>query len=121
METYDPEVLDKAGLLDRLGGDLELFQEITGLFQQDCPKLLSAVRAAVSGQNPTALERAAHTLKGCVANFNAGAVYQAALRLEQMGRAGETQAAAGAYTALESEIRRFQQALYVLARELAQS
>jgi len=121
VDAYDPGILDKAGLLDRLGGDRELFEEITGLFQEDCPKLISEIRAAVRGQNPAALERAAHTLRGCVANFSAAAAYQAALRLEEMGRAGEIEGAAGAYTALEWEIQRFQQALSALAGELAQS
>jgi HPt (histidine-containing phosphotransfer) domain-containing protein len=114
-------ILDREALLDRLGGDLELFQEITGLFREDCPKLLSEIRSAVSEDNPPALERAAHTLKGCVANFGAAAAYEAALKLEQMGRARELGGAAGACQTLEAEIARFELALEALARELARS
>ena len=120
MESHDSEVLDRGALLDRLGGDIELFGEITGLFIEDCPKLLSQIRSAVSGGNARALEQAAHTLKGCVANFGADAAYQAALRLERMGRAGELHDASGACSELEAEVGRFQQALQALARQLMQ-
>ena len=118
MESHDSDVLDRDALLDRLGGDIGLFEEITGLFIEDCPKLLSQIRSAVSGGDARALEQAAHTLKGCVANFGADAAYQAALRLERIGRAGELDDASSACSNLEAEVGRFQQALQALAREL---
>ena len=104
--------------MERLGGDLDLFREIAGLYREDSPKLLSQIRTAVEGADAPALERAAHTLKGCVANFGAQAVVQAALRLERMGRARELAEASGACQTLETEIARFEQALESLAREL---
>jgi HPt (histidine-containing phosphotransfer) domain-containing protein len=113
--------LNREALVERLGGDLELFQEITGLFRKDCPRLLSEIRSAVSEDNAPALERAAHTLKGSVANFGAEAAYAAAFRLEQMGRARQMEGAAGACQTLEAEIARFEHALEALARELARS
>jgi HPt (histidine-containing phosphotransfer) domain-containing protein len=119
MGPKDVEVLDRTALLERLGGDLALFQEIAGLFREDCPKMLSEIRSAVDGVNPAALERAAHTLKGCVANFGAQAAVQAALNLEKMGRSRQIDAAPGACETLEAEIVRFQEALDALARELA--
>lgn len=121
MGVAHTAVLDREALLDRLGGDLDLFQEITGLFRKDCPRLLSEIHSAVSGDNAPALERAAHTLKGCVANFGADAAYEAALKLEQMGRAQVMEGAAGACQTLEAEIARFELALEALARELARS
>jgi HPt (histidine-containing phosphotransfer) domain-containing protein len=107
--------------MERLGGDLELFQEIAGLFREDCPKMLSEIRSAVHTANPAALERAAHTLKGCVANFGAQAAVQAALNLEKIGRARQIDAAPAACQTLESEIARFQAALDALARELSRT
>lgn len=118
MESHDSGILDRDALLDRLGGDIGLFQEITGLFTKDCPKLLSQIRSAVSGGDARTLEQAAHTLKGCVANFGADAAYQAALRLEKIGRAGQLDGASTACSELEAELIRFQQALQALAREL---
>jgi len=95
-----------------------LFQEIAGLFREDSPRLLSQIRSAVRGADAPALEKAAHTLKGCVANFGAQAAVQAALRLERMGRAHDLAEASGACRTLENEIARFEQALEALAREL---
>jgi len=118
LDPKTSEVLDRTALLERLGGDLELFQEITGLFREDCPKILSEIRCAVQGADATALERAAHTLKGCVANFGAQAAAQAALNLEKMGRTHELAGADRACETLETEIARFQQALDALAHEL---
>jgi len=106
--------------MERLGGDLDLFQEISGLYREDCPRLLSQIRSAVEGADAPALEKAAHTLKGCVANFGAQAAVQAALRLEKMGRARELAQASGACQTLENAIARFEQALEALARELGQ-
>jgi len=119
MDGKEVEVLDRATLMERLGGDVELFHEIAGLFQEDCPKLLSQIRSAVRTTNAPALERAAHTLKGCVANFGARAAYRAALDLEKMGRERQLDRASSACETLEAEITRFQQALEALARELA--
>jgi len=119
MDGKEAEVIDRAALMERLGGDVELFNEIAGLFQEDCPRLLAQIRSAVDGGDAVALERAAHTLKGCVANFGARAAYQAALHLERIGRARELDNAGSACESLEAEITRFQQALDALARELA--
>ena len=119
MEGTVASILDRTALMERLGGDVELFQEIAGLFREDCPKLLSDIRSAVNGANPAALERAAHTLKGCVANFGAQGAVQAALNLERIGRSRQIAAAKGACETLEAEIARFQQALDALAGELA--
>jgi HPt (histidine-containing phosphotransfer) domain-containing protein len=113
------QVLDREVLLGRLGGDQEFLQEITGLFLEDCPKLLADIGSAVSAGNARALEHAAHTLKGSVANFGADAARQAAYRLETLGRAGNLQPAAEAYSSLVQEIQRFTEALGNLSHELS--
>lgn len=121
MDGGNSQVLDRAALMERLGGDLDLFREIAGILRQDCPKLLSAIRSAVSGSDAPALERAAHTLKGCVANFGAEAAFQAAFQLERMARARKLDEAASACDSLEAEVTRFHEALDALARELSRS
>ena len=37
---------DQAAALEVTGGDRQLLQELADLFQQECPKLLAAMRAA---------------------------------------------------------------------------
>jgi HPt (histidine-containing phosphotransfer) domain-containing protein len=81
--------LDMTAALGRVGGDEELLKEIAQLFLEQWPDSLSDVKRAIEVRDAQALERAAHSLKGSVANFGAKDAHQAALRLEMMGRSGE--------------------------------
>jgi HPt (histidine-containing phosphotransfer) domain-containing protein len=112
------ELLDRTAILDRVGGDLDFLEEIAALFAEDCPKLLTDIRSAIAAGNPTALEHAAHTLKGSVANFGAEPARQAALELEMLGRKGDLRPAPEACVVLEREMERFTSALLTLARQL---
>ncbi len=97
---------------------MDFLEEIAALFAEDCPKLLSDIRSAIDKKNATALEHAAHTLKGSVANFGAEPARQAALRLEMLGRSGDLAPAPEACAVLEQEMQRFTVALLALARQL---
>ncbi|MBM3784230.1 MAG: Hpt domain-containing protein [Acidobacteria bacterium] len=81
--------LDCAVALDRLGGDEELLREVAKLFLEEYPSLMSEIRNAAICRDASALERAAHSMKGSVSNFGAEGVYRAAAALEQLGRAGQ--------------------------------
>jgi CheY-like chemotaxis protein len=70
-------------------GDPEFLAEIVNLFLATCPELLSSVEDAVARKDPNAVCRAAHTLKGAVANFGAEAVVEQAKALEMVGRGGD--------------------------------
>jgi CheY-like chemotaxis protein/HPt (histidine-containing phosphotransfer) domain-containing protein len=112
MEDADMDsVFDRAAFLERLDGDFELLDELVETFREECPRLLSETRAAVSRGDSPGLERAAHALKGSVSNFCAPAAFEAAQRLEQMGREGNLTGAGDALVALELEVDRFQAAL----------
>ncbi len=90
MNTRFPgDALDRELALSRVGGDAELLKEIAALFIEDYPKALAEIRAAAARGDAQGVERAAHGLKGSVANFGAQAVGDAAFHLEQMGRAGD--------------------------------
>lgn len=107
--------LDRAIALERVGGDLELLQEVARLFIDDCPNCMQSIRAAIDAGDPKALERAAHNLKGAVANFGAKNTVEAALKLEQMGRAGQIEGAEQAYSALSASLERLTPELVALA------
>src|SRR5439155_3294376 len=79
-----PEI-DHAALLDRFGGDMELLHEIVGLFREDAPLQLEEVREALAAGDAVRLARAAHKLKGAVANFGPSPALDAAFRLEMQG------------------------------------
>jgi len=102
-------------LLDRFEGDAELLREVVGLFLNDCPARLSHVRDAVGQRDSATLARAAHSLKGSVANFAADLAVAAAQRLELMGRAGDWTEVDQALTALETEIENLTSALQAFA------
>jgi len=81
-----------------------LLKDLVRIFLDDCPQLLTGVRGAVERGDAQGMERAAHKLKGSVANFAARAAYDAALRLEVMGRDGHLDQATEALLQLESAL-----------------
>jgi len=81
--------LDLSTALSRVGGDEELLKEIAEIFLEQCPEDLHEVRSAIEASDAGALEHAAHSLKGSVGNFGARQAFEAALRLEKMGRSQE--------------------------------
>lgn len=107
--------LDRAMALARVGGDEELLREVARLFLEQWPEVLEEVRRAAAAKDSQALERAAHSLKGSVGNFGAKAAYEAAYRLEMMGRRGEMAHVTEALAELEAALERLQPALAELA------
>lgn len=83
------QLFDRDAALARVGDDEELLTELVKIFLEDYPNNLSAIDKAVASQDPPMLERAAHTLKGAVANFGADAVVREAFELERQGRSGD--------------------------------
>jgi PAS domain S-box-containing protein len=98
------EILDEATLHARFSGEPELLTDVVKLYLENCPNLMDGIRGAVERGDARALEWAAHKLKGTVANFAARAAYDAALRLEMMGRTGHLQQADEALERLESAL-----------------
>jgi PAS domain S-box-containing protein len=98
------EILDESTLCARFGGEPELLKDVVNLYLEDCPNLMNGIRGAVERGDARALEWAAHKLKGTVANFAARAAYDAALRMEVMGRGGHLEQAAEALEQLESAL-----------------
>src|SRR5664279_1007875 len=95
--------LDRELALSRIGGDLELLQEIALLFLSDSSRMLEEIHKAVVSRNASGLDRAAHTVKGCVSNFGAQELYDAALALERMGRSDDLSGVEPAYRRLRGE------------------
>ena len=58
-----------ATLSERLGGDSQLARELVDIFLSEYPKLLQALRAPVVRNDEQGIRRAAHALKGTLANF----------------------------------------------------
>jgi two-component system sensor histidine kinase/response regulator len=117
MPAARAPALDRAAILDRVGGDTHLLKEIVGMFVDDCPTLLGEIREAFQHRDSARLEHAAHTLKGSVSNFAAPAAMQAAQKLEAIGRSRELMEAPQAIMQLEREIDWVRTELIALDRE----
>jgi PAS domain S-box-containing protein len=107
-------VLDSTLALARLDGDEALLADLSKLFCEESPRLLSAVRDAVAKKDSNALQRAAHSLKGSVSTFAAQDALNAVLKVEAIGQSKNLDGAADACALLEKEIERLQFALVSL-------
>lgn len=108
-----PDVSER--VLARVGGDRTLLAEISRLFIDDAPGYLEGVRAALDASNGEALRRAAHTMKGAAANFDAEGVVAAARALETMGTTAQFDGRDPAWLALTDETDRLLHLLRALA------
>ncbi|MCX6638185.1 MAG: Hpt domain-containing protein [Acidobacteria bacterium] len=109
--------LDHSLALERVGGDERLLREIAVLFLDECPRVMREIRAAVEAGDAVALELAAHSLKGSVGNFGADKVFQAALRLEAIGRSRDLSSAHEALSDLVSAMDSLRPALVALGSQ----
>jgi len=98
-----PEAFDRTSTLARLGGDEQLLEEVIGLFLDDCPLHLAAIKAAVTGRDLQALRNSAHALKGAAGNISASALVKAAATLERIANEGRIEAAEAGWRLVTSE------------------
>ncbi|NUQ61281.1 MAG: response regulator [Pirellulales bacterium] len=103
IETREP--LDWAGLLQTVGGDEDLRRTLVEAVLDEAPRLMEAVRHAIAEGNSKGLALAAHTLKGAVRYFGAGAIFDGAYRLECMAKEGNLQGADVTAEALEADLQ----------------
>ena len=113
------EPFDKQELLDELDGDREFLEESLEILAGDAPPLLEQLRDATAGRDGEAVRQAAHTLKSMVGNFCAKPAFDAARRIEQLGRDGDLEQGAEAIDALKREMERLQQSLHGFLKELS--
>jgi HPt (histidine-containing phosphotransfer) domain-containing protein len=109
-------VFDKDLIMARVYNDNELLKRVIGIFLDDCPKMLLEIRQAITRTDCKTLEHTSHAVKSKVGHFGAHAAFEAALRLEIIGREGDLIRAEEAYTALEKEIKRLKPALSALGK-----
>lgn len=111
MWTSGAEAWNREAVVQALGGDVQLVTELVALFLADCPRLLQDLRGAAARADADAVRRAAHALKGAVANFSAVDAYAAAADVERFARRGDVCGAVDAVETLEREIARLAAAM----------
>lgn len=121
VDVSDASIIDRDAILEQFEGNADFLREVVQLFIAACPRRLSAVHEAILGCNATALQMAAHSIRGSASYFGALAVMAAASDLETMGRAGILPDAREACEKLEQEIARLKQALIALLQSPSES
>jgi PAS domain S-box-containing protein len=106
-----PELAGRAAFLERLGNDPTLARRLVDLFLEDSVRLVDEIGRAIAERDAQRLRRAAHTLKGSVGNFPAGAARDTAARMELIGSDGDFAAAAEVLPLLKSEVGRLRELL----------
>ncbi len=110
-EAMDVPAFDPETILSHVEDDRELLAEIVALYFEGMPKLMADVETAQAHSDADALERAGHTLKGSVSNFGAQAAFDAALKVELIGRSRNLDGKEMAVQQLQQEIVRLTDAM----------
>jgi len=99
MDIFDlPKAL---GIVD---GNKDLFQDITKMLLENLPNDLGKIREAIAVSDSHKLEQEAHSLKGALGNFGAKRSFDAAYRLEKIGKDGKMDESEDAFKTLEKEV-----------------
>ncbi len=102
-----PEIWDRQELLDRVGEDQALVDELLKIFRESLPQWLEQIQRALQAGEGKELAEAAHALKGASANISAREIFRLALDLEQLGRRGDLATAPEVYQRLQEAVDRF--------------
>jgi two-component system sensor histidine kinase/response regulator len=112
----EKEILDRDKILERTGANEETLKEIVELFVTESAKLMKRIRDAITNNDASELQRAAHTLKGSIRIFGIERAAAAALQLENIGRDKNLADAEEAWQVLVKEIKRLKPLLTDLAK-----
>ena len=104
QQESDSDIVDWDGALQSVGGSEGLLRDVVQAFLDDAPRLLDLVQGAVRDNDPPALGRAAHTLKGAMLFLHTDLPFSLAASLEAMGTEGDLSAAADTLRDLEGQM-----------------
>ncbi|MEQ8847640.1 response regulator [Botrimarina sp.] len=100
------DAADLTAALRRLRGDRGLLVDMIAFFLDDAPVLLRTIDESIEADELETLQRAAHSMKGLTATFDAHAAQAAARDLEHAARDGELEAVPKFRERLSAEVDR---------------
>jgi len=109
--------LDANEILARLDGDCQLLADLCDLSLTEMPRMSQTLAEAVRSQDPDAVHRAAHRLKGALSVFGEGPHIQDCLTLEEMGRKHDLSGVPELMSGLEGHLDQFRAAVAALGKE----
>ncbi len=80
---------DIDSLLSRCMGDQQFLEKILGKFETKAVEYLKDIEESIEAADAEQVGRHAHSFKGAAANLSAESLRQAALEMEQLGKAGD--------------------------------
>ncbi len=104
--------------LDRVGGDRILLARIIDFVVEDSPELVRKIESSLDKDEFGEVERAAHSLKGLVANVYCDAVQSRAVEIETLARSGDRAAISRALESLADLLEPMISKLEVARRDL---
>lgn len=82
-------VMDRAGLLSRMGGDVELVEHVVWTFMEDLPGIVSSIEAGISSGSMKVVRLYGHALKGASAGVGAHGLKVVGHRLQWAAEKGD--------------------------------
>jgi CheY-like chemotaxis protein len=104
-------VFDPNALLERLGGDERVYDEVVALFLQDAPRQLRSLQETVSRGDVATARRQVHTLKGASGNVGATDLEKVLLKTERACEQGDVKEAARMLDRVNAEFEKLKQIL----------
>lgn len=98
-------VLDRASILERLGGDEDIYTMMVEMYLEDVDNNCAALAAAFDSGDVSAFQREAHTIKGLLATFSDDAGAAEAHQLEQLAKQGEIAGLGDAIAGVQQRLR----------------
>jgi CheY-like chemotaxis protein/HPt (histidine-containing phosphotransfer) domain-containing protein len=118
VKTGPGAVFDVETALSMVDGSRELLAQMGQSFINQSAKSLQELQESTLRGDAAAVERAAHRLKSAVGSLGARRSYEAALRMEQLGQAGDVAGFQPAYAELAETVGQLREALAdVVAKE----
>jgi HPt (histidine-containing phosphotransfer) domain-containing protein len=109
-------VCEPQAAIDRLGGDMELYQDLVERFLNDTAGGRERIKSAVQRRDPEEIHRASHSLKGLAASVGAVAAANALAELEGLGSRSELAHLADAWERFQLEMLRTNEELCAYRR-----
>ncbi len=95
---------DMTSMLEQLGDDRTLLEEVLAIFLRDAPEHLAALGLAIEQGNAEKVATIAHTMKGELGYLGVPKITQKARELEQMGHTRSLAEAEPVFRRFEAEL-----------------
>lgn len=107
----DKKIFDKAAVMDRLGNDTELLQELLQMLFSDIDQKIVSIKASISKDDFDGIEKKAHSLKSALGNLGADISHNYAFQIELAGRNATNENLENLIEAFSESIENFKEAV----------